>query len=111
MKLCDDYGRDSSYCKHCSESAFDKSSDEEMSEMSSKEYPVPVGKKKRGKEGGKLTPPATKKLQMQLVDEMFLFFYWHWRKIKQQVYKKLQSHLISEYNAMHKYFIPFNECF
>ena len=82
-----------------------------MSEMSSKEYPVPVGKKKQGKEGGKLTPPATKKLQMQLVDEMFLLFYWHWRKIKQQVYKKLESHLISEYNAMHKYFIPFNECF
>ena len=49
-----------------------------MSEMSSKEYPVPVGKKKKqGKEGGKLTPPATKKLQMQLVDEMFLLFYWH----------------------------------
>ena len=37
---CDDYGRDSGYCKHCSESAFDKSNDEEMSEMSSKEYPV-----------------------------------------------------------------------
>ena len=35
---CDDYGRDSGYCKHCSESAFDKSNDEEMSEMSSKEY-------------------------------------------------------------------------
>ena len=34
-------------------------------------------KKKQGKEGGKLTPPATKKLQMQLVDEMFLLFYWH----------------------------------
>ena len=40
-----------------------------MSEMSSKEYPVRVGKKKQGKEGGKLTPTATKKLQMQLVDE------------------------------------------
>ena len=58
---CDDYGRDSGYCKHCSESAFDKSNDEEMSEMSSKEYPVRVKKKKnQGKEGGKLPPPATK---------------------------------------------------
>ena len=44
---CDDYGRDSGYCKHCSESAFDKSNDEEMSEMSSKEYPVRVQKKIR----------------------------------------------------------------
>ena len=36
------------------ESAFDKSRDEEMSEMSSKEYPVRVKKKKiRGKEGVK----------------------------------------------------------
>ena len=43
---CDDYGRDSGYCKHCSESAFDKSNDEEMSDMSSKEYPVRVKKKK-----------------------------------------------------------------
>ena len=57
---CDDYGRDSGYCKHCSESAFDKSNDEEMSEMSSKEYPVRVKKKNQGKEGGKLPPPATK---------------------------------------------------
>ena len=57
---CDDYGRDSGYCKHCSESAFDKSNDEEMSEMSSKEYPVRVEKKNQGKEGGKLPPPATK---------------------------------------------------
>ena len=58
---CDDYGRDSGYCKHCSESAFDKSNDEKMSEMSSKEYPVLVKKKKnQGKEGGKLPPPATK---------------------------------------------------
>ena len=30
--------------KHCSKSAFDKSNDEEMSEMSSKEYPVQVKK-------------------------------------------------------------------
>ena len=37
---CEDYGRDSGYCKHCSESAFNKSHDEEMSETSSKEYPV-----------------------------------------------------------------------
>ena len=34
---CDDYGRDSGYCKHCSESAFEKCNDEGMSEMSSKE--------------------------------------------------------------------------
>ena len=46
--------------KHCSKSAFDKSNDEEMSEMSSKEYPVQVKKKQSGKEGGKLPPPATK---------------------------------------------------
>ena len=45
--------------KHCSKSAFDKSNDEEMSEMSSKEYPVRK-KKNQGKEGGKLPPPATK---------------------------------------------------
>ena len=57
---CDDYGRDSGYCKHCSESAFDKSNDEEMSEMSFKEYPVRVKKKNQEKEGGKLPPPATK---------------------------------------------------
>ena len=41
---------------------FDKSSDEEMSEMSSQEYPVRVEKKITGKGGGKLTPPATKKV-------------------------------------------------
>ena len=59
---CEEYGPDSGYCKHCSESAFDKSNDEEMSEMSSKEYPVLVKKKKKqGKEGGKLPPPAKKK--------------------------------------------------
>ena len=60
---CDDYGRDSGYCKHCSESAFDKSNEEEMSKMSSKEDPFRVQKKKKknqGKEGGKLPPPATK---------------------------------------------------
>ena len=56
---CDDCGRDSGYCKHCSESAFDKSNDEEMLEISSKEYPVWV-KKKRENKGGKLPPPATK---------------------------------------------------
>ena len=50
---CDDYGRDSGYCKHCSESAFDKSNDEEMSEMSSKEYPVRVKKKKKRRKSGK----------------------------------------------------------
>ena len=55
---CDGCGRDSGYCKHCSESAFDKSNDEDMSEMS-KEYPVRK-KKYQGKEGGKLPPPATK---------------------------------------------------
>ena len=42
---CDDLGRDSSYCKRCSESAFDKSNDEETSQMSSKEYPGRVKKK------------------------------------------------------------------
>ena len=36
-----------------SESAFDKSRDEEMSEMSSEEYSVRVKKKDQGKEGGK----------------------------------------------------------
>ena len=41
------------------ESAFDKSRDEEMSEMSSKEYPVRL-KKNHGREGGKLPPPAAK---------------------------------------------------
>ena len=43
----DDYGRDSGYCKHCSESAFEKCNDEGMSETSSKEYPVRVKKKVR----------------------------------------------------------------
>ena len=57
---CDDCGRDSGYCKHCSENAFDKSNDEEMSEMSFKEYSVRLEKKNQGKEGGKLPPPATK---------------------------------------------------
>ena len=57
---CDDYGRDSGYCKHCSESAFDKSNDEEMSEISSKEYPVRV-KKKSGKGGWKITATSDKK--------------------------------------------------
>ena len=56
---CGEYGRDSGCCKHCSESAFHKSNDEEMSEMSSKEYPVRL-KKNHGKEGGKLPPPAAK---------------------------------------------------
>ena len=56
---CNDYGRDSGYCKHCSKSAFDKSNDEEMSEMSSKE-PVRV-KKKSGKGGWKITATSDKK--------------------------------------------------
>ena len=56
---CDDLGRDSSYCKRCSESAFDKSNDEETSQMSSKEYPGRV-KKNKGKDGGKLPPAAIK---------------------------------------------------
>ena len=47
---CDDYGRDSGYCKHCSESAFEKSNEEEMSKMSSKEYPFRVQKKKKIRE-------------------------------------------------------------
>ena len=58
---CVDYGRDSGYCKHCSESAFDKSNDEEMSEMSSKEYPVRVKKKILGKGGWKITATSDKK--------------------------------------------------
>ena len=41
---CDDYGRDSGDRKHCSESACENCNDEEMSEMSSKEYPVRVKK-------------------------------------------------------------------
>ena len=57
---CNDYGRDSGYCKHCSKSAFDKSNDEEMSEMSSKEYPVRV-QKKSGKGGWKITATSDKK--------------------------------------------------
>ena len=56
---CDDYGRDSGDRKHCGESACENCNDEEMSEMSSKEYPVRV-KKNQGKKGGKLPPPATK---------------------------------------------------
>ena len=67
---CEDNGCDSGYCEHCSESAFEKCNGEEMSEMSSKEYPVWVKKRNQGKEGGKLPPPATKlKWQIQLVDE------------------------------------------
>ena len=60
---CDDYGRDSGYCKHCSESAFDKSNEEEMSKMSSKEYPFRVQKKKKksGKGGWKITATSDKK--------------------------------------------------
>ena len=65
---CDDYGRDSGYCKHCSENAFDNSNDEEMLEMSSKEYPVRVKKKIKGKDSGKLPPPATKIMANALVD-------------------------------------------
>ena len=44
------------------ESAFDKSCEEEMSEMSSKEYPVRVKKKISG------TTNDKRKRQMQLVD-------------------------------------------
>ena len=57
---CDDYGSDSGYCKHCSESAFEKANDEEMSEMSFKEYPVRE-KKKSGKGGWKITATSDKK--------------------------------------------------
>ena len=103
---CDDYGCDSGYCKHYSESAFDKSNDEQMSEMSSKEYPVRV-KEKSGKGGRKITATSDKKeWQMQLFKEnMFLLFYWHRRR--RRAYKQLHSHPISEHNAMRKYFIPF----
>ena len=48
---CGENGRDSGYCKHCSESAFEKCNDEEMLEMSSKEYPVRIKKRNQGKEG------------------------------------------------------------
>ena len=47
--------------KHCSKSAFDKSNDEEMSEMSSKEYPVQVKKKTIRKGGWKITATSDKK--------------------------------------------------
>ena len=57
---CDDYGRDSGYCKHCSESAFDKSNDEEMSELDVVQRISRPREKNQGKEGGKLPPPATK---------------------------------------------------
>ena len=52
------------------ESAFDKSCEEEMSEMSSKEYPVRVKKKNSGKGGWKIIATSDKrKRQMQLVDK------------------------------------------
>ena len=52
------------------ESAFDKSRDQEMSGMSSKEYPVWVKKKKSGKGGWKIIATSDKrKRQMQLVDK------------------------------------------
>ena len=52
------------------ESAFDKSCEEEMSEMSSKEYPVRVKKKISGKGGWKIIATSDKrKRQMQLVDK------------------------------------------
>ena len=57
---CEDYGRDSGYCNYCTENAFDKSNDKEMSEMSSKECLVRWRKKKSGKKGGKLPPTAPK---------------------------------------------------
>ena len=62
---CNDYGRDSGYCKHCSKSAFDKSNDEEMSEMSSKEYSV--RKKKSGKGGWKITATSDKKIMANAI--------------------------------------------
>ena len=52
------------------ESAFDKSCEEEMSEISSKEYPVRVKKKISGKGGWKIIATSDKrKRQMQLVDK------------------------------------------
>ena len=39
---------------------FDKSNDEEMSEMSFKEYPVRLKKKKSGKGGWKMTATSDK---------------------------------------------------
>ena len=103
---CDECGRDSGYCKHCSESAFDKSNDEEMSEMSFKEYPVRVKKKVR-KRRVENYRHQRQKIMANAISwwRCFCFFYWHWRK--RRAYKQLHSHPISEYNAMHKYFIPF----
>ena len=52
------------------ESAFDKSCEEEMSEISSKEYPVRVKKKISGKGGWKIIATSDeRKRQMQLVDK------------------------------------------
>ena len=79
-----------------------------MSEMSSKEYPVQVKKKKTIRKGGwKITATSDKNNDKcnQLM-KMFLLFYWHLRK--RRAYKQqLRSHPISEYNAMHKKIIPF----
>ena len=52
---CEDCECDSAYVNHRTESVFDKSSDEEMSEMSCDEYPV-FGRNKKilaGKRGRK----------------------------------------------------------
>ena len=57
---CDDYGRDSGYCKHCSESAFDKSNDEEMSELDVVQRISRPREKKSGKGGWKITAASDK---------------------------------------------------
>ena len=56
---CNDYGRDSGYCKHCSKSAFDKSKRRDVGDVVQRKS-RPGAKKNQGKEGGKLPPPATK---------------------------------------------------
>ena len=57
---------DSGYCKHRSDSAFDKSNDEEISESSSKEYPVQA-KKKKSRKGRRKVIKIEKLWQMQIV--------------------------------------------
>ena len=56
---------DSGYCKHRSDSAFDKSNDEEISESSSKEYPVQAKKSRKGR---RKVIKIEKLWQMQIVN-------------------------------------------
>ena len=58
---------DSGYnCKHRSDSAFNKFNDEEISESSSKEYPVQA--KKMSRKGRRKVIKIEKQWQMQIVD-------------------------------------------